>query len=1116
MQRLVTILFLFSSVLYAQYSYLPSAVDDDGKMFIIAGGGQSSFVGSNVEIAIEVSSHSTQAEIGIFDGDVGGHWDSPYNAPLHLYTLYQDPNMDQSSLEKIAEWNSNELPDNSWFKYTHPTKESARNENGNFSYYLIIKSTDKSKLGYSNQFKVRALGKIDLASSLVAFSGALHSWEDVLTLYPNYPSFDVKKYDGHWTLYFYLEEPVEYLEIWDGDFDYFGPTGGPAQDTDDPDTPNDVMPDWAAGTGTGYEGKRGANPRDDGSSNFYTVNPPVSYMITDPLGNQYVNDNPSANQEWERFRIDTAPFDRSVMDYHADELPAGTYRIDVFGMDLHNYNAWKFFEKIIGQSVNGKPVPSVPVPYGALASVGDYVWYDADKDGQQDPNEIPLANAILYLYDESGQLVGKARSSADGKYLFDKIVQGKYTIQVDPSSLPDDYSLTTATPQFHVELEGGSHLTHADFGFVEGNGQGCKTVMAWFAPWYGSALSDSAGRHWHEDHLGMAVDSALFDFYFPEHGSWQSQYDSQSDALIEYQILSAWMNEIDAFVVEWYGKSSYENKTTLKVLDRVYELEQAYRHLGFEFDVLVCYHESALGDRDENLMYLADSVLTHPAYYQNHGFGAKEFGIPVFLYEEKTALDAGEFRTVLEQVTGQKVALFKNWDADDPEPDPAFDGIYPWVQSLEWDDLRGLNWGRSYLEQYYTMLPDKSQAINIAGVWPGYDDREWTLGSERWMDRQETGVYDSTWTLAMQQSVEWALIHSWNDYNRGTHVEISQNYTDAYQTLTRTYSRDFKGSNPCLANIDDEVRSYPQLLYNARRLELDAELVQASLSAFFEQDYARAYALLETEILEPESVEEKADHALVFVKGTPTYAKGDDDRSWQNAVDGDHDGWEGTCWSKGDESGSAWAIFRFADNKVRQFNYINFQTDNGSSDDAVEGAQAKTMEVLVSETGIDFENFESVIKLRRKSDGTSPEWRGLGRWVKAKYVMLRLHSPDYFRGGYRQIVEFEVQSDDKSGAKPASMTEHIGVMPLETELYPNYPNPFNPETTLSFTLAEGSEVHIRVLDVLGREVATPFRGFKAAGEHRLVWNARDLPSGVYWCHMQTKDYQATQKLLLVK
>jgi hypothetical protein len=95
--------------------------------------------------------------------------------------------------------------------------------------------------------------------------------------------------------------------------------------------------------------------------------------------------------------------------------------------------------------------------------------------------------------------------------------------------------------------------------------------------------------------------------------------------------------------------------------------------------------------------------------------------------------------------------------------------------------------------------------------------------------------------------------------------------------------------------------------------------------------------------------------------------------------------------------------------------------------------------------------------------------------------------------------------------------------PLATELLSNYPNPFNPITTLRFSLKEKAKVSLVIYDGKGRLVKTLIRGDKPTlpGRYRLIWDARDdsgfeVPSGQYFYRFTVPHYQKTRKMILVK
>ena len=94
--------------------------------------------------------------------------------------------------------------------------------------------------------------------------------------------------------------------------------------------------------------------------------------------------------------------------------------------------------------------------------------------------------------------------------------------------------------------------------------------------------------------------------------------------------------------------------------------------------------------------------------------------------------------------------------------------------------------------------------------------------------------------------------------------------------------------------------------------------------------------------------------------------------------------------------------------------------------------------------------------------------------------------------------------------------ESAGVQPTEFAFLPAYPNPFNPETTISFSLPATAEVSVVIYDIHGREVVTLLNGWLTAGVNELRFNAESLSSGIYFAHLKAGKNSATQKLLLLK
>jgi len=97
----------------------------------------------------------------------------------------------------------------------------------------------------------------------------------------------------------------------------------------------------------------------------------------------------------------------------------------------------------------------------------------------------------------------------------------------------------------------------------------------------------------------------------------------------------------------------------------------------------------------------------------------------------------------------------------------------------------------------------------------------------------------------------------------------------------------------------------------------------------------------------------------------------------------------------------------------------------------------------------------------------------------------------------------------------------VVVKPPAMVLHANYPNPFNPETVISYSLRSGGLVELDVFNVRGQRVKTLVSGFKSAGEHRVLWNGTDdkgvgVASGVYFYRMKAGGDVAVRKMVLVK
>ena len=104
-----------------------------------------------------------------------------------------------------------------------------------------------------------------------------------------------------------------------------------------------------------------------------------------------------------------------------------------------------------------------------------------------------------------------------------------------------------------------------------------------------------------------------------------------------------------------------------------------------------------------------------------------------------------------------------------------------------------------------------------------------------------------------------------------------------------------------------------------------------------------------------------------------------------------------------------------------------------------------------------------------------------------------------------QAIEQPVGIDDKL----SSQVENFN-------LFQNFPNPFNPATTIEYVLPEARRVSIAVYNLRGEEVARLIDNVQSVGNYSVTWNASNVSSGIYFYRLQAGDFVQTRKMVLLK
>jgi hypothetical protein len=96
-------------------------------------------------------------------------------------------------------------------------------------------------------------------------------------------------------------------------------------------------------------------------------------------------------------------------------------------------------------------------------------------------------------------------------------------------------------------------------------------------------------------------------------------------------------------------------------------------------------------------------------------------------------------------------------------------------------------------------------------------------------------------------------------------------------------------------------------------------------------------------------------------------------------------------------------------------------------------------------------------------------------------------------------------------------TDPAGDLPAAGALSQSHPNPFNPTAVITYEVPRSSEVSLKVYDLRGREIQTVVSDFQESGTYSVVFDAEDLPSGVYFYELQVGEGPVeTKKMLLVR
>ena len=158
-----------------------------------------------------------------------------------------------------------------------------------------------------------------------------------------------------------------------------------------------------------------------------------------------------------------------------------------------------------------------------------------------------------------------------------------------------------------------------------------------------------------------------------------------------------------------------------------------------------------------------------------------------------------------------------------------------------------------------------------------------------------------------------------------------------------------------------------------------------------------------------------------------------------------------------------------------------------------------------AQTGYAVGSAGSIYKSTNGGDSWNSDQSGTAQWLYGVYACS--NSDAVVVGDLGTILI-------SKGLVPVN--QHTNTNPSQFNLFPNYPNPFNPNTIITFSIPKTTHINISIYDILGKCVGSIVNEVMNPGTYSAKWNASHLASGIYFCRMSSEGYVGTKKLILAK
>ncbi len=150
----------------------------------------------------------------------------------------------------------------------------------------------------------------------------------------------------------------------------------------------------------------------------------------------------------------------------------------------------------------------------------------------------------------------------------------------------------------------------------------------------------------------------------------------------------------------------------------------------------------------------------------------------------------------------------------------------------------------------------------------------------------------------------------------------------------------------------------------------------------------------------------------------------------------------------------------------------------------------------------------------QSSDPASPHYNDLTTLYSADSLRKTWYEESAFRAHAEQIEKFDLTAIKKKDDDIGNNLKYT------FELEPNYPNPFNPQTTIQYSIPVSGHVRLHIFNVFGQEIRTLVDAKQSAGRHSVIWNGQNnfgerVASGIYFLRLEAHNFARTRKIILL-